>query len=318
MEPPLPADALSPTPGDGAPVLGASPLSPAPFTMGAIIGRTFAVWGRSAHLFLLLAVVAHAPLAIGAGAAYAHSLGYAAWQPRWPLSRAVLWGGWLVSLVLVVVEMGAIAHATVRRLDGERPGLGELLGAGLRRWVPAFGLTLLVGLTVGVLSLPLGYWLGSALRESSDPSGWRGLGAFLISAVPIVFLLCACVAALPAVVVERVGPLRGLSRSLSLTRGHRWRIFGGFAVVALIELVVGLVTWSGFVALLLPFADRPPARGGAGISDPRVALGAIVGALQLLAGVLTSVLLVGAGVAYHGLRRVQEGEDPGRLGRVFE
>lgn len=96
---------------------------------------------------------------------------------------------------------------------GERSSAGESLRYGLSR-LPA-----LVGASI-VLLIAL-------------------VPAFIALAIPGIFLAVKWCVASTAIVAERAGPLKGLSRSWALTRGHWWRTFATLLVLGLI----GIVLW---------------------------------------------------------------------------
>jgi hypothetical protein len=55
--------------------------------------------------------------------------------------------------------------------------------------------------------------------------------AMILLLVPGLMLATAWSVSLPALAVERLGPVTALRRSLALTRGNRWSIFGPALVV---------------------------------------------------------------------------------------
>lgn len=56
--------------------------------------------------------------------------------------------------------------------------------------------------------------------------------------VPGIYLAVALAFALPLVVLERLGPVEAMSRSMDLARGYWWRIFGTLLLLGLIVLVI--------------------------------------------------------------------------------
>ena len=122
-----------------------------------------------------------------------------------------------------------------------------------------------------------------------------GLICFL---VPGIVLLCGLVLAFPTLVLEPgSSPTQALSRSWSLTRGSRWRMFG-LLVTMVILLYVPLIGLGAIATAVLP-------SGG-----PRVAPGivtlAVVGVVQMLLYPLFYCVLT---VAYYDLRVRKEGFD---------
>jgi hypothetical protein len=182
------------------------------------------------------------------------------------------------------VAQAAAVHATAQALRGERARIGPSLSAAFHRGP----------YVVGVMVL-----------------GWLAMvGTACTVVVPLLLMVAWC-AALPAAVLEEVGPVRALARSWGLTRGHRWILTGGFlvlvlasmfAVLAVQSVAMGIAVWTG----------------GQEALGPGRALGVAMAAYQVLAGMLGMVTIVGCGVAYHGLRTAKEGGDPRALAHVFE
>jgi uncharacterized membrane protein len=121
--------------------------------------------------------------------------------------------------------------------------IGEAVRRGLSRFWSIIGLAILatLGITVGIILL----------------------------IVPGIMLAIRWSVALPACVVENLGPLAAMRRSAELTKGHRWKIFGVFILILVIVLiaamiiglivaaVVGAITFAteGIIALVLAGVD---------------------------------------------------------------
>ena len=124
-----------------------------------------------------------------------------------------------------------------------------------------------------------------------------GLAALALI-VPGIMVACAFYVAVPACVIERIGPRASLKRSGELTRGNRWGVFGLVILVA-----VGTIILAGALA----------------------ALGAVIGG-AVLATIFTFVAEVvveafGAvvtAVVYHDLRVAKEGVDIDQIAGVFD
>jgi hypothetical protein len=295
MDEPLPTQ-LAPAgegaaPADWSQVTAPPPESPAAaFGAGWLIARSFSTWGRNVLRFALLGLVGNTPMAVGLYLLYARMPGLLA-EPEPPsLKRLVAWMGtfgvaWLVTMLLYPLVMGAVMHGALRGLRGARAGVGEMLAAGGRAYLRVLGMGLLVGLAM--------------------------IPATLLLVVPAIVLMVGWSAAVPAAVVEGAGPVRGLSRSWELTRGHRWRVFAGFLVVGLATAVVAGMAQAAATAVALVVGG---VRGGM----PGPAMAVPMSIYQLVAGALGTVTMVVCAAAYHGLRAAKEGGDPETLARVFE
>ena len=108
--------------------------------------------------------------------------------------------------------------------------------------------------------------------------------------------LRACLDA-PLVLEPGQSPTGALSRSWSLTRGSRWRMFGLLVTMAIL-LYVPLVGLGAVAAVVLP-------RGALGAGPGTVTL-AVVGVVQMLLYPLLYCVLT---VAYYDLRVRKEGFD---------
>jgi hypothetical protein len=116
--------------------------------------------------------------------------------------------------------------------------------------------------------------------------------------VPGFIALLMLYVAVPACVVEGLGPAASLGRSAELTKGFRWKILGLILLVSLISIICSLlVTFiltlftGAFVATLGKFA------------------------VQALTAALSGVL---AAVIYYSLRAAKEGIDIDRIVSVFD
>jgi hypothetical protein len=139
----------------------------------------------------------------------------------------------LVGLVALIaafigraVLIGAVIFRTARDLDGDPTTLGECLAAGWRRWGAMLGLTIWVGLLMGL-----------------------GL-IFLI--VPGIFLALQWAVAGPSLALGARGISDSMDDSARLTKGRRWALllfysifvvvlFVTFLLLALVESAVSLM-----------------------------------------------------------------------------
>ena len=139
---------------------------------------------------------------------------------------APVWlAAYLVSFVTIFFNV-ALVHVVARRWHGEPAGIGDGLAAAGRRLGAVAGwsvLTTTVGLllrllervTLGVSQVVLGIVAGVAWSVAS----------FLV---------------VPALVVERAGPVRALRRSAAIVRGRWTEGLGGVTPIALATLMVML------------------------------------------------------------------------------
>ncbi len=186
------------------------------FDMGRVLSRAFGAIGRNAALFLGLAATLSGIPQLIAGL---WRLGLSGPEFAGPIVIAAVGGGllaWVGSAVLQV----AITRATISDLVGERPSFAGCLKAGFAMLLPMIGLTILLGLGIGL--------------------------GFMLLFVPGVMLYIAWSVAVPAYVQERIGVVESFGRSRALTKGSRWKIFGlllvCWIVILILQAPTGLLT----------------------------------------------------------------------------
>jgi len=142
----------------------------------------------------------------------------------------------LVSLLVGTVASLLVQAACIRIFAGEyesRPvGGSAALGSALRLALPVVAAGLLVGLGTG-------------------------LGAFAFL-VPGVWLWVSWYVAVPALVVERTGPVAALGRSFRLVRPRFWPVLGT-ALVPTVVAALASYTAGTVAALLVPGTGSPAA-----------------------------------------------------------
>ncbi|MBV9932033.1 MAG: hypothetical protein JO013_13965 [Alphaproteobacteria bacterium] len=180
----------------------------------------------------------------------------------------------ILTFAVSTLAQGALVAVAAAHREGRRAGLGEAVEAGIRALLPMIGLIVLSSLAIGFASLAL--------------------------LVPGVLLFVAWAVALPALVLERLGPTDALERSQALTRGARWRVFG--------FLLVTLAVSSG-----LSLAQS--ALGGANDTLAVTAVTLAVGAAVSTA--VTAFSTAAHTMLYFELRDWKEGLPADRLAEIF-
>lgn len=254
------------------------------FTVGGVISRTMQVWWSHVAAFTAMSAVANAPMVVGFSLVFGWAMGSAWGQDPDPAAAtprlAALLAGWAATVVLSVVQAGAVTYGTVRHLHGERASLGRMLAVGFRRGLPVVATGFLL-------------WLAVVL------------GSILLIVPGIIVMVASCLA-IPAAVVERPGVVGAIRRSFALTRGSRWPLFAaGLAIMMVVWLLAMVVQVAAMVAAsaLLPAQQ---------------ALAGTLVVSQLGNALFSGIPVVGIAVAYHDLRVDREGVDTAELARVFE
>jgi hypothetical protein len=288
MDEPLPTVVVGPPPQRRQPT----------FDVGGLIARTFSVWFRSCPVLLPLGALAYLPYALGsyllyrrfpevlrgvapADLAAASSPFEAMFGSMWATiakTVSVTWPYSAVGMVISLAWLGAVSYGVARKLAGDRMRVGEMLAAGLRGLPAVFAASLIA---------------------------WLAMVATACLVAPALILLTGWAAVVPAVVVERLGPIAALRRSWALTRGYRWHVFAGLLVVYL-AAVAGAAVIQLPVTMLVVTSLRDPS----GLALP-------MALAQVAQGMVQTLLLVAPAVVFHGLRVAKEGDEPAKLGEVF-
>ena len=150
---------------------------------------------------------------------------------------------WHWQLMVVVATMGGNLAILILVLDHTRPTVGSAIASAMRMLpyflLAAFIIAIAMTLGAAIFVLPFGL-----LAAAAGPI-FGSLGT--IAALILLFYLSArAVAVLAAVAaIERRTPLDMIRRTLELTRGHGWAIFGLFFLVLLAGTIASLAI--GFV-----------------------------------------------------------------------
>jgi hypothetical protein len=121
---------------------------------------------------------------------------------------------------------------------------------------------------------------------------------FAALVIPGLLLLTLFAVALPACIIEGLGPIESLKRSVALTKGDRWRVLGFLLVIH-----VGVGLGVQLVVHLVRMASTP------GLS------GLVMFPLELIVGAFGPVALT---VLYVQLRAAREGVDVEHIASVFD
>lgn len=275
---------------------GASAEPPVPLELGEVIASSFRVVGQNFPAFFVISLLVVIPativnfgVAIGMRLAMESAMSA---DPGAMMASAVLGAAGYVVVVLVIsatyaLGQGAIMFATVESLVGRRASIGDALRAALQRMLPLWGASLLFGLAVGI-------------------------GA-LFCIVPGVLAWIWLLVTLPVCMVERLGPIASMQRSVELTEGHRGTIFVVFVV-----LFIGFMGIS--MCVMMPAVIGVAATAGPGTDpqDPFSPLQLVIRAISSVLQIFSTMLLSAAiAVIYARLRGLRDGVDAQALARVF-
>jgi uncharacterized membrane protein len=251
---------------------GAPPPPHGIFRVGLVLSRSLTILSRNVLKFLPLTAIMALP---DLGLLVPGFAGGAA--PRDP--AAVFTGAVVVTLLMSLIlwlflyalTEAVVLYGSFQALRNRPVRIGESFQKGLSRLLPIIGLSFCVALAVGFASLAL--------------------------LVPGLILTAMWFVALPACVVERLGPFQSMSRSSALTKGHRWKIFGIYLLLMIINAVVGSVVPRVLIVAGVPIA----------------VLGTMI--WHALMGAYQSIVVA---VTYHDLRVAKEGVDIEHIASVFD
>jgi hypothetical protein len=285
-----PGPEAAPPPGERAqqPLLRLRPLG-----LGEILDDIFRVYRRHFGLLCGIALLLSVPtylLQLFSGTAdqvgfattligdIARPAALAAQTPPGPPNYALVGLSYLVIIAVVPFTMGAVTWAAIALALGQPVSVRSALQAILRRYWGLLGLAVLyVLLTPLALCLPVFIWL--VVR-------WA--------------------LAVPAMLAEGIGPVRGLDRSWTLTSGSWWRLFGILLIAYLLTSAVqyALSVLAFPIALLVPFV-------------PQVVRGAIVLTISTAAQVaVLPIIYLALVLLYFDLRIRRENFDLDQLARL--
>ena len=261
-----------------------APFAEGDFRVGRVINRSISILSRR---FITLFIIANLPT-------FLISLWiWILWTDRVPGQAEQVAAVIFLAVafpLFSVLGHAMIVHATFQDMRNRPATLGTSVKVGLRRFLPLFGIAILLTILIVLAST-----LFIALTARITPF------LLVLAPIPVVVIVTVCFVTTPACVVEKRGPFGSVRRSAQLTNGHRWRIFSLevllVGLLLITSIIIGLLDWA-LIALAGPLL--------AAISDL----------------IWTEVWLAYCGVmvavAYHDLRVAKEGIDIEQIASVFD
>jgi len=237
------------------------------FRVGRVLSQSFTLLLRHFGKFILLGLIAALPMLF--------LLLFNRPPPGQQIHMDLGWSLVLVGLLTLLLQViceAAVIFGAFQAMRGREFSIGDSVSRGLQRFLPVLGTGICLVIAVAV--------------------------GFILFIVPGFIFLTMFMVAIPACVVEGLGPIRSLGRSRELTSGHRWRLLGLYVALILLIAIVRVPIEMIFGAI-----------GG-------TALAGIVGFLYTAA--TTAFQLLTFVVAYHDLRVVKEGVDIEHMASVFD
>jgi hypothetical protein len=242
------------------------------FSVGQVFSRAWTILSGNVTKFLPLTAILALPDLIGLIPGVSDGTAVRNAVPNLtPGAILAIVASVIVWIVLNVVTQATVLYGSFQAMRNRPVEIGESFKKGLARLVPIIGLSICLGLAVGL--------------------------GFMLLIVPGIILYSMLFVALPACVVEGLGPFQSMGRSRTLTKGHRWKIFGIWIVLAIVGGVLGSV-----ITTVLSV-------GGLVLS--------VIGQMlwDALMGAYQSIVVA---VMYHDLRVAKEGVDIDHIASVFD
>jgi hypothetical protein len=252
------------------------------FSIGDVASNTFAVIGRNFVPFAVLTFIAALPQVF-----LARQFAIAAVAPGGHVNPAAIFTAsyWLtftmtefVSIVLSFILQAALTYSTFMDLSQKPISIVQALMVGLRAFFPLVAIGILFSLGVGF--------------------------GFVLLLFPGLMLMTAWLVVIPAYIVERPGIIGAFGRSATLTRGHRWPIFG---LMIVYSLAVAMIDFAARPLLGLPLLSST-------LAFP-IGYWVFSTVLRIITMVISST---GTAVIYYLLRASKEGVGPAALASIFE
>jgi uncharacterized membrane protein len=246
------------------------------FRIGPIFGRAWSVYMSNFVKFSVIALVIALPQLL-TGDSHDAAASASVESSAWKLVA------FIIGMILNTIGQAVILYGAFQVMRGRVMMLGEAARRGLSRFWSIIGLAILA--TLGII-------VGT-----------------LLFIVPGIMLAIRWSVALPACVVENMGPLAAMRRSAQLTKGHRWKIFGVFILILIIVVIVAMVVF-GVVAAVV---------GAITLATEGIAAVVLAGLLGLIgAAIYTAYLNIVLVMLYHDLRVAKEGVDTDQIAAVFD
>jgi hypothetical protein len=262
------------------------------FSVGTVISTSLSVLFANVWSFLVIMIAVGLPVAVligGAAMVMAASVGagleggveFSFQRGSGTQILFLIFIGILAVLAYLLIQ-AAVTYGALQSLRGRKAGIGACISSGLAALPRVFLAGLIFSVAMAIVVFILAQLIGLLLSGGGVVTGI--LAGLATSAVFITIVIMFWVF-VPAIVVERVGPIDCFARSMALTKGRRWAIFGILLLVFVANFVITKL--SQFLAQIAPVA--------AGVID-------FLAALFFFA--LSAVL---AAVGYYYLRAEKEG-----------
>lgn len=166
----------------------------------------------------------------------------------------------LISMLAAALVTVALTQVAMGEATGRRVSSAQMWATMRRRGPAAIGVSLLIGLLSLVALLALG-GLGTLPLVLIQEASWLTIVplvlGFVLGLLAMFWIWARTVLAYPALVLEDVGALGAIRRSMALTRGRRlWRVLGTAVLLYLlyyvaVQVIAGVFGFIAFIAYLV-------------------------------------------------------------------
>ncbi|HKJ12641.1 MAG TPA: glycerophosphoryl diester phosphodiesterase membrane domain-containing protein [Ornithinimicrobium sp.] len=157
----------------------------------------------------------------------------------------------LVAAVATVLLTGFVLYVVSEAALGDKVGLGQTWTQVRARLLPLIAGTLLTSVLVSAPLVAGAGALIAAIAVGETAVVVIAVLAFIVSFVAMLWLAVRLILTPAPIVLERVGPLRGITRSWALSRGRQfWRLLGITVLAQLLAGIVGSVVSTPLQALI--------------------------------------------------------------------
>lgn len=165
----------------------------------------------------------------------------------------------LISLIATVAATALLTTVTSRAVLGRPVSTGEAWRDARPQVVKLFGLILLLPLIAAAIVFA-GALPGILVAVFGNAGGGVALAVLggIAAGVVALWLMIRFSLASPALMLEKQGVVKSMSRSVKLVRGSWWRVFG-------IQLLAGIIANIISAIVVIPFTFLAAALGGEGV-----------------------------------------------------
>jgi hypothetical protein len=181
-------------------------------------------------------------------------------QPGGVLAPPQLSGGRMALFLvafLVIFVLSLWGNLTITLLALRRQGvIGDAFRSASGRILPLIGASLLLGIGLFILCLPLVAMFGSSIANGRTPGGGFVLLIF-VYVILFFFIFTRLMLMTPVAAAEAIGPIGIIRRAWALSSGHFWKLLGFFLLLMIAIIVIMMVVGALFGILIALLFGAP-------------------------------------------------------------